>query len=51
MKRTLTLNSEHLADLSGDELAEVIGAAGAVTGYTCIDFDRCINSRRIPCTV
>jgi hypothetical protein len=50
VKRTLTLNSEHLADLSGDELSFVIGA-GAVTGYTCWDFDNCINSRRIPCTV
>lgn len=50
MKRTLTLKTEHLADLSADELADVIGAQ-AVTGYTCFDFDRCINSKKIPCTV
>lgn len=52
MKRTLTLKTELLTELTADELGSVLGGdIGQLTiGNTCPLID-CVNSRYIPCTV
>ena len=50
-KRTLTLKSETVRELSFDELGIVAGAQqGPSGGWTCPLLE-CVNSRYIPCTV
>jgi hypothetical protein len=50
MKRTLTLTSETLRELSSDELGDVAGAAGALpTGLSCPLTDCFVESRLGTC--
>lgn len=50
MKRTLTLKTESLTELSFDELGLVLGGQDAPSKNTCPLLE-CINSVYIPCTV
>jgi hypothetical protein len=49
MKRTLTLRSETLAELTADELAGVAGAVQQLSGITCPAVD-CV-SRQTLCDI
>lgn len=51
MKRTLTLRTESLSELSFDELGLVAGAQPGPTVVPTCPLIECLNSYFIPCTV